>query len=194
MGTIVVSEFASMDGVVEAPGGDGQFKHAGWTNGISSGDEGMQFKYRELMEAEAQLLGRVTYEGFAAAWPAMEEAAGDFGRKMNEMPKYVVSSTLTSADWKNSTVLSGDVVQEVRGLKERIEGVILVAGSSQLVHTLIQNDLVDELRLMVHPVVLGSGIRLFGESDDLHRFRLTGAQLMGEVVLLTFTSAATADA
>lgn len=125
MGTIVVSEFASMDGVVEAPGGDGAFKHAGWTDGISSGDEGTQFKYRELMEAEAQLLGRVTYEGFAAAWPAMEEATGDFGRKMNEMPKYVVSSTLTSADWKNSTVLSGDVVQEVRALKERIGGVIL---------------------------------------------------------------------
>jgi dihydrofolate reductase len=188
MGTIVVSEFASMDGVVEAPGGNGHFKHAGWTNGISSGDEGTQFKYRELMEAEAQLLGRVTYEGFAAAWPAMEEAAGDFGAKMNEMPKYVVSSTLTSADWKNSTVLSGDVVQEVRALKQRIGGVILVAGSSQLVQTLIQNDLVDELRLMVHPVVLGSGARLFAESDDLRRFRLTGARVMGEVVLLTFSA------
>jgi dihydrofolate reductase len=190
MGTIVVTEFASMDGVVEAPGGGGDFKHAGWTNGISSGDAGMQFKYRELMEAEVQLLGRVTYEGFAAAWPAMEEAAGDFGRKMNEMPKYVVSSTLTRADWNNSTVLSGDVVPAVRALKDRIGGVILVAGSGQLVHTLIQNDLVDELRLMVHPVVLGSGAKLFGESDDLRRFRLTDAQVMGQVVLLTFNSAA----
>lgn len=189
MGTIVVSEFASMDGVVEAPGGDGDFKHAGWTNGISSGDKGTQYKYRELMEAEVQLLGRVTYEGFAKAWPAMEQATGDFGAKMNEMPKYVVSSTLTSADWKNSTVLSGDVVQEVSALKQRIGGVILVAGSSQLVHTLIENDLVDELRLMIHPVVLGSGRRLFGDSEALKRFRLAGAEVMGDVALLTFTSA-----
>jgi dihydrofolate reductase len=190
MGKIVVTEFASMDGVVEAPGGDGDYKHAGWTNGISSGDEGNKFKYEELMEAEVQLLGRVTYEGFAEAWPGMVEATGDFGRKMNDMPKYVVSSTLSSADWKNSTVLSGNVVDDVRRLKQQIDGVILVAGSSQLVHTLIENDLVDELRLMVHPVVLGSGRKLFGESIEMKRFRLAGAEVMGDVVLLTFQSAA----
>jgi dihydrofolate reductase len=189
MGKIVVTEFISLDGVVEAPGGNEEYKHAGWTNGISSGDAGTKFKYDELMEAEAQLLGRVTYEGFAAAWPAMIEATGDFGRKMNDMPKYVVSSTLDTAEWNNSTVLKGDVVQEVRNLKDQIGGVILVAGSSRLVHTLIEHDLVDELRLMVHPVVLGSGRRLFGETDDLKRLRLVDSQVMSDVVLLTFVAA-----
>jgi dihydrofolate reductase len=186
MGKIVVTEFASIDGVVEAPGGDGDYKHAGWTNGISSGDEGNKFKYEELMEAEVQLLGRVTYDGFAAAWPAMVEATGEFGRKMNEMPKYVVSSTLTSAEWNNSVVLSGNVVDEVRKLKQQINGVILVTGSSQLVHTLIEHDLVDQLRIMLHPVVLGSGRKLFNESAEMKRFHLAAAEVMGDVVLLTF--------
>jgi dihydrofolate reductase len=186
MGKIVVTEFISLDGVVEDPGGGDTYKHAGWTQGISSGDEGTKFKYDELMEAEAQLLGRVTYEGFAAAWPGMVEATGDFGKKMNDMPKYVVSSTLDTADWNNSTVLKGDVVDEVRNLKQQIDGVILVAGSSQLVHTLVEQDLVDELRLMVHPIVLGSGKRLFGETDDLKRLRLTGSEVMGEVAVLTY--------
>jgi dihydrofolate reductase len=186
MGKIVASEFVSMDGVMEAPGGPPGFKHAGWTRGISSGDEGTKFKYDELMEADAQLLGRVTYEGFAAAWPGMIEMTGDFGQKMNDMPKYVISSTLDTAEWENSTVLSGDPVAEVRKLKEQIDGVILVFGSSQLVHTLIQHDLLDELRLMVHPVAVGSGKRLFGESEDVKRLRLVGSQVMDEVVVLTF--------
>ncbi|HEY3728165.1 MAG TPA: dihydrofolate reductase family protein [Solirubrobacteraceae bacterium] len=186
MGKIVVTEFTSLDGIVEAPGGGNGYKHAGWTSGISTGDEGTKFKYDELMEAEAQLLGRVTYEGFAAAWPGMIEATGDFGQKMNDMPKYVVSSTLDTAEWNNSTVLKGDVVEEVRNLKDNVDGVILVAGSSQLVHTLIEHDLVDELRLMVHPVVLGSGRRLFGETDDLKRLQLVDSQVMGEVVVLTY--------
>lgn len=138
------------------------------------------------MEAEVQLLGRVTYEGFAAAWPGMVEEAGDFGVKMNDMPKYVVSSSLTTADWKNSTVLSGDVLEEVRGLKERISGVILVSGSSELVRTLIEHGLVDELRLTIHSVVLGSGRKVFGESEEAKRFRLIDAQMMGDVALLTF--------
>ena len=189
MGRIVVTEFASMDGVIEAPGGDGDFRHAGWSDGISSGDAGTRFKYEELMEAEVQLLGRVTYEGFAAAWPAMVETTGDFGAKMNDMPKYVVSSSLTSADWKNSTVLSGEVIEEVRALKQRVDGVILVSGSSQLVQTLIENELVDELRLMIHPVVLGSGRKVFGDHEGLKRFRLIDSQVMGDVVLLTFQPA-----
>jgi len=186
MGKIIVTEFTSLDNVVEAPGGDGDYRHAGWTDGISSGEEGTMFKYRELMEAEAQLLGRRTYEGFAAAWPAMEAETGDFGKKMNEMPKYVVSSTLTNPDWKNTTVLGGEVVEEVRGLKERIDGVILVGGSSQLVHALLEHDLVDELRLMVHPVILGSGRRLFADSEELKRLELVSAEAMGEVVLLVY--------
>jgi dihydrofolate reductase len=186
MGKIVVSEFISLDGVIEAPGGRDPYRHAGWTNGISSGDEGTMFKYHELMDAEAQLLGRLTYEGFAAAWPGMIEATGDFGQKMNDMPKYVVSSTLDRAEWNNSTVLGGDVVEDVRKLKDQIDGVILVAGSSQLVHTLIQHDLVDELRLMVHPVVLGSGKRLFGETEDLKRLRFVDSKAMDEVVVLTY--------
>jgi dihydrofolate reductase len=192
MGKIVVTEFISLDGVAEAPGGHEEYKHAGWTNGISSGDEGTKFKYDELMEADAQLLGRVTYEGFAAAWPGMIEETGDFGQKMNDMPKYVVSSTLDTAGWNNSTVLKGDVVEEVRNLKDQIDGVILVAGSSQLVHTLIEHDLVDELRLMVHPVVLGSGRRLFGETDDLKRLRLVDSRVMGEVAVLVYQTVARA--
>ena len=186
MGKIVVSEFISMDGVIEAPGGPPGFKHAGWTGGISSGEEGTRFKYAELMESEAQLLGRETYEGFAAAWPDMIEMTGDFGQKMNDMPKYVVSSTLDSAEWKNSTVLRGDPVERVRTLKEQIDGTIIVFGSGRLVHTLIQHDLVDELRLMVHPVVVGSGKRLFREAPDVKRLQLVGAEVMGEVVVLTF--------
>jgi len=186
MGRIVATEFASMDGVIEAPGGGGDFKHAGWTDGISSGDAGTRFKYEELMEAEVQLLGRVTYEGFAAAWPGMVAETGDFGAKMNDMPKYVVSSSLRTAEWKNSTVLSGDVLEEVRGLKDRVAGVILVSGSSQLVQTLIEHELVDELRLMIHPVVLGSGRKVFGDLKERKRFALIDSQVMGDVVLLTF--------
>lgn len=190
MGRIVVSEFISLDGVIEAPGGGEEYKHAGWTNGISSGDDGNRFKYEELMEAEVQLFGRVTYEGFAAAWPGMVEATGEFGRKMNDMPKYVISSTLDTAEWNNSTVLNGDVVDEVRRLKQRVDGVILVAGSSQLVRTLLQHDLIDELRLMVHPVVLGSGQRLFGETDDLTRLTLSDSRTMTDVALLTLQAGA----
>jgi dihydrofolate reductase len=131
----------------------------------------------------------VTYEGFAAAWPGMIEATGDFGQKMNDMPKYVISSTLDRAEWNNSTVLKGDVADEVRNLKDQIEGVILVSGSSQLVHALIEHDLLDELRLMVHPVVLGSGRRLFGETTDLKRLRLIDSRVMSEVALLVYQAA-----
>src|SRR6266545_4604680 len=136
MGRIVVTEFVSLDGVMEAPGGGEDYKHAGWTFEINRGDEGDRFKLDELMEAEAQLLGRVTYEGFAAAWPTMKDEAG-FADRMNGMPKYVVSSTLGEPEWQNTTVLSGDVAGEVAKLKDEVDGVILVAGSAQLVQALI---------------------------------------------------------
>ena len=183
MGRIVVTEFVSLDGVIEAPGGGEGYKHAGWTFEFEQGPEGGQFKFQELLEAEAQLLGRITYEGFAAAWPTME-GTGEFGEKMNGMPKYVVSSTLTEAAWTNSTVLRGDPVEEVRKLKEQIEGVILVAGSAQLVQTLVEHDLVDEFRLMVFPVILGAGKRLFGETGDKKPLRLLDTKPVGDGIVI----------
>src|SRR3977135_3249490 len=153
MGRIIVAEFVSLDGVIEAPGGGEDYKHAGWTFEIDRGAEGDKFKLDELIEAEAQLLGRVTYEGFAAAWPTIEDDAG-FAEKMNGMPKYVVSSTLREAEWNNSTILSGDVAEEVAKLKREVDGTILVAGSAQLVQAMVEHDLVDELRLMGFPILL----------------------------------------
>jgi dihydrofolate reductase len=186
MGRIVVTEFVSLDGVIEAPGGGENFKHGGWTFEIDRGDEGDKFKLDELVEAEAQLLGRVTYEGFAAAWPKMKDEAG-FAEKMNSMPKYVFSSTLESADWENSTILSGDFAEEIAKLKEEVDGVILVAGSATLVQGLIEHDLVDELRLMVFPVALGSGKRLFGETEDKKPLKLTDSKTLGDgIALLTY--------
>ena len=169
MGRIVVTEFVSLDGVVEAPGGGEGYKHDGWSFEIDRGDEGNRFKLDETMATEALLLGRKTYEGFAAAWPSRE---GDFADKFNSMPKYVVSSTLESPEWRNTTVLSGDLAQEVAKLREAHEGDVVVHGSPQLVQGLLEADLVDELRLMVFPVVLGTGKRLFGETSDKKRLRL----------------------
>jgi dihydrofolate reductase len=186
MGRIVVTEFVSLDGVIEAPGGGEDYKHGGWTFEIERGAEGDKFKLDELVEAEAQLLGRRTYEGFAAAWPKMADEAG-FAEKMNGMPKYVVSSTLEEAEWNNSTVLSGDLGEEITKLKQDVDGVILVAGSAQLVQGLIENDLVDDLRLMVFPVVLGSGKRLFGESADKLPLKLTDSRTVGDgIAILTY--------
>jgi dihydrofolate reductase len=189
MGKIVVTEFVSLDGVIEAPGGGEDYKHAGWTFEIERGEEGDKFKFDELVEAEAQLLGRVTYEGFAAAWPTIEDEVG-FAEKMNSMPKYVVSSTLSEASWNNTTILSGDVAEEVAKLKQEVDGVILIAGSARLVQALIEHDLVDELRLMVFPVLLGSGKRLFGEVGEKKPLRLTGSQVLGDgIALLTYEPA-----
>ena len=186
MGRIVVTEFVSLDGVMQAPGGGEDYKHAGWTFEIDRGEEGDKFKFDETMEAEAQLLGRVTYEGFAAAWPDMTDEVG-FAEKFNAMPKYVVSSTLESADWTNSTILSGNVVDEVKKLKEQIDGTILVHGSAMLVQTLVEHDLADELRLMVFPVILGSGKRLFGETTDKKSLRLASSKVVGGgVAILTY--------
>jgi dihydrofolate reductase len=182
MGRIVVTEFVSVDGVMEAPGPDGSgFKHEGWTFNIGTGEEGNKFKLDETMASEAQLLGRVTYQAFASAWPSVKD---EFGDKFNSMPKYVVSSTLEKAEWNNSTVLRGDVLKEVSKLKQTLDGDIVVHGSAQLVQTLLANDLVDELRLMVYPVVLGSGKRLFGDSSDLKRLRLKDSRTVGDGVLI----------
>ena len=190
MGKIVVTEFVSLDGVIEAPGGGEDYKHAGWTFEIDRGEEGDKFKLDELVEAEAQLLGRVTYEGFAAAWPTMEDGAG-FAEKMNGMPKYVVSSTLSEASWSNSTILRGDLADEVAKLHREIDGVILVAGSAQLVQGLLERDLVDELRLMVFPVLLGEGKRLFGDVTAKKPLNLVDSKTLGAgVALLTYEPAA----
>src|SRR5436190_8627973 len=184
MGRIVVTEFVSLDGVMEDPGGAEDYKHGGWTFEIERGEEGDRFKLDETFEAEAQLLGRRTYEGFAEAWPSRE---GEFAEKFNSMPKYVVSSTLDEAEWNNSTILSGDVAEEVSKLKEEVDGVILVAGSAQLVQALIENDLVDELRLMVFPVVLGTGKRLFNETSDKKHLKLTDSRTVGDgIAILTY--------
>jgi dihydrofolate reductase len=181
MGRIVVTEFISLDGVIEAPGGGEDYKYGGWTFEIDRGDEGNQFKLDETMSSAALLLGRRTYEGFAAAWP---ERDGEFADKFNTMPKYVVSSTLRDPEWTNSTVLSGDVVDEVTNLKTEQDGDIVVHGSAQLVRSLIENDLVDELRLMVFPVVLGTGKRLFGETTDKKRLKLSSSTVVGDGVAI----------
>jgi dihydrofolate reductase len=190
MGKIVVTEFISLDGVIEDPGGSEDYKHGGWTFEIDRGEEGDKFKLDELLEAEAQLLGRVTYEGFAAAWPAMEDGAG-FAEKMNSMPKYVVSTTLREASWDNTTILNGELPDEVARLHREIDGVILVAGSAQLVQGLLEHGLVDELRLMVFPVLLGEGKRLFGDVSEKKPLRLTDSKTLGDgIALLTYEPAA----
>ena len=187
MGRIVVTEFVSLDGVMEAPGGDDGFVRGAWTFEIDRGEEGNKFKGDEGNDAEALLLGRVTYEGFAAAWPSR---GGEFADKFNSMPKYVVSSTLEDPDWNNSMVLSGDVEQEVGQLKQELDGDIYVHGSAQLVQTLVEKDLVDELRLMVYPVVLGTGKRLFGDTSDKKPMRLTDSKTVGDgVTILIFEPA-----
>ncbi|HET6750334.1 MAG TPA: dihydrofolate reductase family protein [Actinomycetes bacterium] len=187
---LVVSEFISMDGVIEAPGGGEDFEHGGWTFGFEQGPDGEQFKFEEVMKADALLLGRVTYEGFAQAWPSMTDA-GEFGDKMNGMPKYVASTTLDKADWNNSTVISGDVAGEVARLKRQPGGDLLVNGSSRLVQTLMEHDLVDEYRLMVFPIVLGGGKRLFGDGSAKTTMRLVEQKPVGPdgVLVLTYRPA-----
>jgi dihydrofolate reductase len=181
MGRIVVTEFVSLDGVMEDPGGAEDFKYGGWTFEIDRGEEGGKFKLDETMGSDALLLGRVTYEGFAAAWPSRE---GDFADKFNNMPKYVVSSTLDDAGWSNSTVLKDDPVEAISKLRREHDGEIVVHGSAQLVQTLLEHDLVDELRLMVFPVVLGNGKRLFGDTSDKKRLRLVDSKTVGDGVAI----------
>jgi len=173
MSKLIVTEFVTLDGVMEAPGGEPSHPHSGWVFDFMSPEQ-EQWKLREALEAGSHLLGRVTYEGFAAAWPQRE---GEFADHINSMPKYVVSSTLSEPlEWENSTLISGDVADRVGKLKEGNEAPILVAGSATLVHFLIENGLVDELRLMVFPVVLGGGKRPFPENGQKKPFRLAGTE------------------
>ena len=176
MGKLVVTEFVSIDGVFEDPGGAEDYEHGGWTFEYDRGDDGNEFKLSELQEAEAQLLGRVTYEGFAAAWPTRE---GVFADKLNSDPKYVVSTTLEHPEWQNTTVIAGNVADEISKLKAEIPGTILVAGSGTLVRALLEADLVDELRLMVFPTILGRGNRLFPDGIDRIKLRLAESRTGG---------------
>ena len=187
MGKLVVTEFITLDAVIEDPGGAESFDRGGWAFQFERGEEGAKFKLDETLEAEALLLGRVTYEGFAAAWPTMTDEVG-FAEKMNTMPKYVVSSTLRELTWDNSSLVEGDVAERVAQLKEQAGGDILVAGSATLVRTLLEHDLVDELRLMVYPILLGSGKRLFGDSASGKAFRLLELRAVGDdgVVILRY--------
>jgi dihydrofolate reductase len=179
MGNIVVTEFISLDGIVEDPGGSEKSRYGGWAFEISRGDEGEKFKLDETDGAEALLLGRLTYEGFAEAWPTRD---GEFADKFNNMPKYVVSSTLDSPGWNNSTVLKGDLEEEVSKVKEKHSGDVVVHGSARLVQSLLDRDLVDELRLMVYPVLLGGGKRLFGETSDKKNLKLVDSKTVGDGV------------
>ena len=189
MGRIVVTEFISLDGVVEAPGGE-DFKYPGWSFEFDRGDDGNQFKLEETLEADALLLGRRTYESFAGAWPERE---GEFADKFNSMPKYLVSSTLKDPDWNNTTVLEGDVIEAVAKLRQDVDGIIQVPGSRRLVQDLVENDLVYELHLMIFPVVLGHGKKVFGETSDKKRLKLADSKVVGDVVTILVYQPARSD-
>jgi dihydrofolate reductase len=183
MGKIVVTEFISLDGVMQAPGGE-DFKYKGWSFDFDRGDDGDQFKFEEVMDADAHLLGKKTYESFAGAWPNRE---GKFADRLNNDPKYVVSTTLKDPDWQNTTVLdSGDATEQVKKLKDEIDGTILVSGSRRLVQELLDSDLVDQVNLMMFPVALGTGDRMFGEMGDRKRFKLIEANQVGSDGVMTF--------
>ena len=185
MGKIVVSENVTLDGVIEDPAGVEGFRLGGWVGRV--GDQGREQAAKALLDealsAEAQLFGRRTYDFLAARWPSR---SGELADRLNSMPKYVVSSTLQDPDWNNSTVLKGDVVSEASKLRQELKGEIVVAGSLQLVHTLMEHDLVDELRLMVYPVVLGAGNRLFGETSDKRAMRLLDTRTVDDLAYLTY--------
>lgn len=187
MGRVVVSEFVSLDGVVEDPGGVEGFRHGGWSFDFQRGAEGDRFKLDETMDAEAMLLGRRTYEAFAASWPSR---SGEFADKFNAMPKYVLSSTLAEPlAWNNSRLLRGDLVNAVSELRSSLGGNIVVHGSTQLAQALIDGNLVDELRLMVFPVILGDGKRLFGATGEKKRWHLSESRAVGEgIVILVYVS------
>ena len=181
MGQIVVSEFVSLDGVIEDPAGDEGFRLGGWVGEIKGREEADTVKLDEALASEALLLGRRSYEFFAERWAPR---GGKLADRLNSLPKYVVSSTLNDPDWNNSTVLKGDVLNEVSKLKQELNGEVVVYASFQLVRTLIEHDLVDELRLMIYPIVLGAGERLFGETSDKKPMRLVNTQTVGDGVAL----------
>jgi dihydrofolate reductase len=190
MGKVVVTEFITIDGVIQAPGGGEEFEHAGWSFEYDRGEEGDKFKLDELNGSDAQLLGRITYEGFAAAWPNMEDEQG-FADKMNSMPKYVVSTTITDPSWENTTVISENVPEAVAKLRDQYDGDILIAGSAKLIQSLVENDLVHEWRLMVFPTVLGEGKRLFDGGLPRRKLKLTDDRPLGPdgIRLLTYERA-----
>jgi dihydrofolate reductase len=181
MGRIVVTEFVSLDGMMQDPGGAEDFKYGGWSFEFSRGEEGDKFKYEEVLDSEALLLGRVTYDGFADAWP---ERDGDFADKFNSMPKYVVGAKADPSRWANTTVLEGDPVEAVKRLRDDHSGNLYIHGSGQLVQTLFEHDLIDQLNLMVFPVVLGTGKRIFGETSDKKKLRLVDSKVVGDGVAI----------
>ena len=183
MGRFVVSENVSLDGVIEDPAGDEGFRLGGWVGKIKDREEVNKAVLDEALGAEAWLLGRRSHEWFAARWPSR---TGPLADRLNSLPKYVVSSTLEHADWNNTTVLKGDVVTEVSMLKHELDGDIVVPASFQLLRTLMEHDLVDELRLKIYPVVLGAGERLFGETSDKKPMRLVGTEAGDNVAFLTY--------
>jgi dihydrofolate reductase len=186
MRKVVAAVYLTVDGVMQDPGGVGEIEHGGWSNAYFN-DELAKYQYDQLFASDALLLGRVTYEGFAAAWPSMEETEGEFAVRMNSLPKFVASSSLREPlDW-NATLLKGDVPEEVAKLKQQPGQDILIYASGELVNTLLPHDLIDEYRLMVFPVVLGSGKRLFGDGSDTVALRLTDTKTTSTgVVLLTY--------
>jgi dihydrofolate reductase len=179
---IVVTEFVSLDGVMQAPGGEPDFKYPGWTFEFDRGNDGNQVKLEETRQADALLIGRRTYESFAGAWPDRE---GEFADKFNSMPKFVVSTTLQNPDWNNTTVLdSGDATTQVSKLREEFDGELQVPGSHRLVQELIESDLIDQVNLMVFPVILGTGKKAFEETPDRRKLRLKESKVVGDGVLV----------
>ena len=183
MATIIISENVSLDGVIEDPSGDEGFSRGGWVGQIKDREAVGKAVLDEALSAEALLFGRRSYEFFGARWPSR---SGELADRLNSLPKYVVSSTLEDPDWNNSTVLKGDVVKAVSKLKQELDGEIVVYGSIQLVRTLMEHDLVDELRLMIYPVVLGAGERLFAETSDKKPMRLVETKAGDDIAFLTY--------
>jgi dihydrofolate reductase len=182
MSRIVAAEYVTADGLMQDPGGVGEIERGGWSNPYWN-DELAKFQAELLFASDALLLGRITYEGFAAAWPEMEDDEGEFARRMNAMPKYVASRTLTNAEW-NASIITGDVPEAVAKLKERPDQNLLLYGSSALLNTLLQHDLIDQYRLMIHPVVLGQGKRLFGEASGEKPLRLVDVSTTSTGVMI----------
>jgi dihydrofolate reductase len=197
MRKVIVSEFMSLDGVIQAPGDAGEYDRGAWSFLVDRGSEGDQFKDDELAAADALLLGRVTYEGFAANWPQLEEHTGEYGARMNGYPKHVASRTLQEPlEWNNSTLIEGDVAEEVSNLKQQDGKDILVFGSGELARTLMEHDLVDEYRLMVFPIVVGKGKRLFGDTEETKVLDLVDTKPVGPdgVLILTYRPARSEEA
>jgi dihydrofolate reductase len=184
---LIATEFVSLDGVMEDPGGSEEFEHGGWSFKVERGEEGNQFKLDETMQSDALLLGRITYQGFAEAWPSR---TGEFADKFNTMPKFVVSATLEDPEWNNTMVIKGNVAEEVSKLKQQPGGDIVIHGSAQLVQALLEDDLIDEYRLMVFPIVLGSGKRLFSDTGKAMKLKLVDSKTVGAgVLILTYQPA-----